>query len=86
MSFFFQLFCKHNYVLYDTIDCTFKFEDGTIKRVPIRMFVCSKCGKRFVTQDENWYYNKDILKLVNLWERGLFNWEKLGEINADNVF
>lgn len=80
MSWFTQLLCKHNYVLYDTISCTFKFEDGEVIRVPIQLLECSKCGKRIVLKrDGNWYYNKDILHLVELWRKGLFNWEKLGE-------
>ena len=88
MSWFTQLLCKHNYVVYDIISCTFKFEDGEVKRVPIQMLVCSKCGKRTVLKDDDFYYNSSVLKLVNLWKRGLFNWEKLGEegTNADNVF
>ena len=88
MNFFAQLFCRHNYVVYDTISCTFKFENEEVKSVPIRMLVCSKCGKRKVLRDEDFYYNKNVLQLVNLWKKGLFNWEKLSEeeTNADNVF
>ena len=83
MNWFSRFFCKHNYIVYDEIPCTFKFEDGYVSRVPIQLLVCSKCGKRIVLRDKELFYNKSVLRLVELWRKGLFNWEKLGEDDLD---
>ena len=75
MGLFSQLFCKHNYVVYDTIPCTCRLENGQVVDVPIMLMECEKCGKRLVLKDQDWHYKLTVLQRVDLWKRGFFNWE-----------
>ena len=72
-----KLFCKHEFVQYDELPCTFKFEDDYIVKVPITLLECKKCGKRKVIRSDKWYYDDTLLAKVELWRKGQFNWEKV---------
>lgn len=76
MGWFSKLFCKHNYVQFDQLHCTIKMDDGSLYGVPMTLMECEKCGKRIVLKDSDWCYNKNLLQKVDLWKRGLFNWEE----------
>ena len=77
--FFKQLFCSHNFQDFDRLDCTIRYEDNKVDRCPITLLICSKCGKRKVIRDRDWYYNTELLEKVKLWEKGLYNFQNYTE-------
>ena len=81
-----QLFCKHNYIQWDELRCKFKFDDDCTMSCPITLLQCKKCGKRIILKDKDYLYNKEVLNKVNLWKKGVYNfesvdWGKVGETN-----
>ena len=75
----FKFFCKHNFVLWRNLPCTFVLENKEKLNVPIDLLICEKCGKRKVLRSSNWFYSENLLKKVKLWEKGLFNFEQYAE-------
>lgn len=64
-----QLFCKHDYKLIHYIPCTFNSR-GTILKVPISLYECSRCGHRRVKKADNYFYHYTILDQVKMWKKG----------------
>lgn len=71
-----KLFCKHNYIIFDKINCTFTYEKDVVQSCPIILMECEYCGKRKVIKDCDWMYNQHLLEQVNLWKKGQFNFQK----------
>ena len=66
-----QLFCKHTYGCKGVWKCTFKYIEGDKEKfVPIHFFECSKCGKRKLVKESDFFYNSNILSIAKLWLKG----------------
>nr|DAQ66489.1 MAG TPA: MqsA [Caudoviricetes sp.] len=70
---FSRLFCNHKYLtLIGFLDCTF-VSKGKENDVPIIFWECPKCGHRFVNKEDDFYYNKTTLELIELWQNHKIN-------------
>lgn len=75
-----NLFCKHEYSVVMTWDCCMKMDDGSKYPCPIDFFVCKKCGKRELSREPDYYYNKSVLRRAYLWKDGKLTTEEVKEL------
>lgn len=77
MKFLKQLFCEHHYFIWDEMPCIFELDSGIKINVPITLMECEKCGKRIVLRDTDYFYNTSLLRKINIWKKGMFDWERI---------
>lgn len=63
-----NLFCTHDYGILGRWDCNYSSENSSGKvPVPIYFFECTKCHKRTVIKERDFYYNTHALELIRMW-------------------
>ena len=64
-----RLFCRHNYTILGKLDCHFTTENNTKLYLPITLYECKLCGHRKTDKDQSFFYRRELLQMIKLWEK-----------------